>query len=188
MGLIRGKLTDLTTFVSTAAEKGTAAHEVEGGLFRSLLELGKTQFRLFMLSVGNGDIDESVTPDDGRTLHRNESLHRRKLQAMFGKFFLNPQACSEQSRAAIELVPTDQRLQLPESDVSCVLQEWDKKFSVEMAFGKARKRIELDELLLCLSSGNSKPSSKKRRRNPTIMHQQHSQMAPISPRQGVRLI
>ncbi|HRA88226.1 MAG TPA: hypothetical protein PK992_09155 [Planctomycetaceae bacterium] len=142
VGLIRGKLEDLITFVSTAAEKGTAAHEVERGLFRSLLELGKMLFGLFLLSVGEGDVGESVTLDDGRTLHRHAALNRRRLLTVFGEFFLNRHAYSERSHAAIELVPTDQRLQLPESEVSYLLQGWDQMFGVEMAFGKTRDMIE----------------------------------------------
>ena len=142
VGLIRGKLEDLITFVSTAAENGTAAHEVERGLFRSLLELGKMLFGLFLLSVGEGDVGESVTLDDGRTLHRHESLNRRRLLTVFGQFFLNRHVYSERSHAAIELIPTDQRLQLPSSDVSYLLQGWDQMFGVEMAFGKTRDMIE----------------------------------------------
>jgi len=142
VGLIRGKLEDLITFVSTAAEKGTAAHEVERGLFRSLLELGKLRFGLFLLSVGEGDVGESVTLDHGRTLHRHKALNRRRLLMAFGEFFLNRQVYSERSHAAIELIPADQRLPLPESEVSYLLQGWDQMFGVEMAFGKTRDMIE----------------------------------------------
>jgi len=105
-----------------------------GGLFRSLLELGKLLFGLFRLSVGEGDVGESVTLDDGRTLHRHEALNRRRLLTVFGEFFLNRQVYSERSHAAIELIPADQRLQLPESEVSYLLQGWDQMLGVKTLF------------------------------------------------------
>ena len=43
---------------------------------------------------------------------------------------------------AIELIPTDQKLQLQDSDVSYLLQEWDQLMNLETAFGKTRDVIE----------------------------------------------
>jgi len=45
VGLIRGKLEDLITFVSTAAKKGTAAHEVERGAVSKSAGTRKTAVR-----------------------------------------------------------------------------------------------------------------------------------------------
>jgi hypothetical protein len=42
----------------------------------------------------------------------------------------------------IKLVPTDQRLQLPEGGLSYLLQEWDQLLGTEQAFGLVRETLE----------------------------------------------
>jgi hypothetical protein len=43
---------------------------------------------------------------------------------------------------AIAVVPLDNHLQLPESDFSYLLQDWDQELAVEQAFGKVNQTIE----------------------------------------------
>lgn len=139
---IRGQLDEMVVFVSQAASKQTSAYDVERQLFRSVLELGRQLFDLFLGSVGDGDLGSQVALEDGRTLTRDESPHRRRLLTVFGEFFLHRCVYSAGSHQAIELIPVDQKLQLPESDVSYLLQEWDQLLNLESAFGKTRDVIE----------------------------------------------
>jgi hypothetical protein len=58
------------------------------------------------------------------------------LLTVFGAFSLSRYVYAARQGQKIELAPTDQRLQLPESELSYLLQEWDQLLGVEHAFGK----------------------------------------------------
>jgi hypothetical protein len=115
---------------------------VERELFEKLLALGTTLFQAFLKLVGPGDFGDSVTLDDGRVVHREPKQHRRRLLTVFGEFTVPRWVYAQRPKAKFEFIPTDQRLQLPSSDVSYLLQEWDQLLSVEQAFGQVREAIE----------------------------------------------
>jgi hypothetical protein len=124
-----------------AALDGTAAHEVERSLFQQLLQLGNLLFGSFLNLTGPGDLGETLTLEDGRQLKRLDGQHTRRLFTVFGLFTLSRYVYAKREGQKIELVPTDQRLQLPESELSYLLQEWDQLLGVEHAFGKVRDTI-----------------------------------------------
>lgn len=139
---VHAQVAALQDWVYQSAQDGTAAHEVERGLFRKVLELAATLFEGFLKLVGPGDFGETVTLDDGRLVHRSEEQHDRRLLAVFGRFEVSRWVYAERPGAKFEFIPTDQRLQLPASEVSYLLQEWDQLLGVEHAFGKVREVIE----------------------------------------------
>ena len=67
---------------------------------------------------------------------------RDGLLTVFGEFWLTRWVYGTRPGQKIELVPTEQRLQLPESDVSYLLQEWDQLLGTEQAFGLVRDTLE----------------------------------------------
>jgi len=139
---VHSQLDALVGWIGRSAQTGVSAHEVERGLFDQLLTLGKTLFRAFLKLVGPGDFGESVTLDDGRSVHRLKEQHSRRLLTVFGEFFVSRFVYAQGEKAKIEFAPTDQRLQLPASEVSYLLQEWDQLLGVEQAFGQVRDVIE----------------------------------------------
>jgi hypothetical protein len=132
----------LTQWVCNAAQEGTSAHAVERGLFDRLLRLGKTLFQGFLTMVGPGDFGEKVTLDNERAVHRAKEQHERRLLTIFGEFTISRWVYAQRDKAKFDFIPTDQRLQLPASEVSYLLQEWDQLLGVEHAFGKVREVIE----------------------------------------------
>ena len=132
----------LSQWVEQSAKDGTAAHQVERGLFDKLLALGKSLFGGFLNLVGPGDCGETVTLDDGRLVHRSAELHGRRLKTVFGEFMLARWVYAQREGTRFEFMPTDQRLQLPASEVSYLLQEWDQLLGIEHAFGKVREVIQ----------------------------------------------
>jgi hypothetical protein len=124
-----------------AALAGTAAHEVERSLFQQLLQLGYLLFGSFLTFIGPGDLGETATLDDGRAVRRLDELHARGLLTVFGPFELSRCVYAEREGQKIELAPTDQRLQLPHSELSYLLQQWDQLLGVEQAFGKVRDTL-----------------------------------------------
>jgi hypothetical protein len=136
------ELADLQQWLLQAAHDATAAHEVERGLFQRLLQLGATLFTAFLKLVGPGDLGPTATLDDGRQVRRLDDQHSRRLLTVFGPFTLSRWAYAERDGQKLELVPTDQRLQLPESELSYLLQEWDQLLGVEHAFGRVRDTFQ----------------------------------------------
>ena len=139
---VHAQLVGLQQWVYQAAHEGRPAHEVERGLFDQLLALGKTLFQGFLTLVGPGDFGEAVTLDDGRVVQCSEEQHQRRLLTVFGEFLVSRWVYAQRDKTKFEFVPTDQRLQLPASAVSYLLQEWDQLLGVEHAFGKVREVIK----------------------------------------------
>jgi hypothetical protein len=135
-------LDDLHQWVCQSAQDGTPAHLFERGLFDRLLALGKTLFLAFLKLVGSGDLGPSTILDDGREVQRSAAQHSRRLLTVFGEFFVSRWVYSQYANSKVEFAPTDQRLQLPASAVSYLLQEWDQLLGVEQAFGQVREVIE----------------------------------------------
>ena len=129
-------------WIVEAALQGTPAHEVERGLFERLLRLGATLLTAFLSMVGPGDLGPTATLDEGRTVHRLDELHTRRLLTVFGPFLLSRHVYAAREGQKIELAPTDQRLQLPQSELSYLLQEWDQLLGVEHAFGRVRDTLQ----------------------------------------------
>jgi len=136
------ELLKMQNVLRQAANDGTAAHVVERDLFRKLMALGHKLFGAFLAAIGPGDLGESAPLDDGRTVHRLPDPHPRRLLTVFGEFELSRHVYGSREGQKIELIPTDQRLQLPESELSYLLQEWDQLLDIEHAFGRARQVIE----------------------------------------------
>jgi hypothetical protein len=132
----------LQQWVCQSAQDGTSAHVFERGLFDKLLALGNTLFEAFLKLVGPGDFGPSVTLDDGCLVHRSEEQHSRRLLTVFGEFSVSRWVYAQYAKSRVEFAPTDQRLQLPTSEVSYLLQEWDQLLGVEQAFGQVREVIK----------------------------------------------
>jgi hypothetical protein len=136
------QLDALEQWMNQSAHDGTSAHVVERGLFEKVLALGATLFRAFLKLAGPGDFGETVTLDDGRLVHRCQEQHQRRLVTVFGAFTVSRWVYAQREGTKFEFVPTDQRLQLPASEVSYLLQEWDQLLSIDQAFGRVREVME----------------------------------------------
>lgn len=110
---LQSQMEELQGFIRTAAATGLAAHEVEQGLFKRLLELGHELQQWFFALLGDGDQGETVTTSEGRVLRRLPSPHRRPYQSIFGPFELERVVYGTREGQRIEHVPLDARLGLP---------------------------------------------------------------------------
>ena len=127
----------LQDLVRLAAKDGQPIHEVERGLWRQLLQMGHELLEQFLRLQGNGDRGETVTLPTGEELHRLENLHERRYVSIFGEFGLQRVVYGSREKQKIDFVPLDNRLQLPASVFSYVLQDWNQSLCVEEAFGQA---------------------------------------------------
>jgi hypothetical protein len=123
--------------VRRAAQEGRPIHEVEEELWSRLLDMGREELGQFLRLQGNGDMGETVTLPTGEVCQRLEEWHTRRYVSIFGEFCLPRVVYGSREKQKIEFVPLDNRLQLPESVFSYVLQNWDQSLCVEEAFGQA---------------------------------------------------
>lgn len=131
------QLAELQKSVQQAAKDGRPIHEVEQDLWRRLRQMGHEALGQFLRLQGDGDLGETVTLPSGAVCQRLEERHERRYVSIFGEFRLKRVVYGRREKQQIEFVPLDNRLQLPASVFSYVLQDWDQSLCVEEAFQKA---------------------------------------------------
>ena len=134
---------ELSRYVHDAAREPTAAHVVEKEIWARVLKIGGQAFGHFLTEQGDGDVGETFTMPEGRVLKRLDLLHVRPYQSIFGAYELKRAVYGTREGQTIEWVPLDQRLQLPESGYSYVLQDWDQALGVEHAFSRIDETIRM---------------------------------------------
>jgi len=136
------QLMALGQWLSTAAAAGTAEHEVERHVFTRMLALGATLLGEFFKSVGPGDLGPTVELKNGEVVRRLPEQPQRRLVTVFGVFSIPRFVYGSRAGQKIELVPTDQRLQLPDGEMSYLLQDWNQMMSVEQPFGTVARSLQ----------------------------------------------
>jgi hypothetical protein len=135
-------MAQLREFVQDAARNGRPAHEVELGLFRRLLSLGRDLLGEFFARQGSGDMGEQFRLPDGRVLNRLPDAHCREYTTIFGAFTLPRTVYGVRAGQKIEAVPLDARLQLPDSKFSHLLQSWDQLVATEQPYNQVSRVFE----------------------------------------------
>ena len=133
---------ELTGQVLQAAQGGTPIHEVENVVWQQVLRIGRAALGQFLALLGTGDMGETITLPDGRCCRRLEAEHTRGYVSIFGEFALSRAVYGSREGQKIEFVPLDNRLQLPASAYSYVLQDWAQGLCVESAFGQVATTLE----------------------------------------------
>ena len=140
--LIQRIVPEVVELLAFALQEGMPAHKVEENLWDVLLRAGNRAMQALFDSHGSGDLGPSLTLPNGDEVKRLEKLHPRQYVSIFGRFDLQRVAYGTRESQAIAFVPLDNRLQLPESDFSYLLQDWDQELAVEQAFSKVNQTIE----------------------------------------------
>lgn len=128
-------LAETVSWLEVAVVNNVAAHEVERHILRQVLAMGRVLFNGFLQSVGPGDQGLTAVLPDGRVINRLPQSTRRLL-TIFGESTVSRFGYGKRVGQKIEFIPTDQRLQLPESELSYLVQEWDQMLDIEHPFGK----------------------------------------------------
>ena len=128
--------------LESALHGGKALHQVEQTLWDTLLQIGRHALGAFLKAHGSGDQGATMTWPDGQEVKRLEQRHSRRYVSIFGEFTLQRTVYGSREGQAISYVPLDNRLQLPASVFSYVLQDWDQALAVEQAFGQVSQTIE----------------------------------------------
>jgi hypothetical protein len=140
--LMQKVVPEVVDLLVSALQEGTAVHKVEEGLWDVLLRAGHQSMQAFFDSHGTGDLGARLTLPNGEEVDRLDKLHTRQYVSIFGRFDLERVAYGTREGQSMAFVPVDNRLQLPESDFSYLLQDWDQELAVEQAFSKVNQTIE----------------------------------------------
>jgi hypothetical protein len=140
--LLENLVPQILELLQAALRAGQPLHEVEEGLWDFALQVGRKSLGAFLASHGTGDLGDTVTLPDGHQAQRLEDLHPRRYVSIFGVFELQRTAYGSRAGQALELVPLDNRLQLPQGVFSYVLQDWDQALAMEQPFGQVNQTIE----------------------------------------------
>jgi hypothetical protein len=135
-------LQELVTFACQAATDGLRIDQVERGLMRRLLALGRNLLQLFIAEHGDGDLGEEVPAEDGRTLRRLPKPHDCRYVSIFGELHITRAVYGSREGQRIECAPLDQRLGLPGGDFSYVLEDWTQRFCLKGSFAEAAESLE----------------------------------------------
>lgn len=127
--------------LTTALRDGTPVHRVESQLWDLTLRTGRTSLTAFFQACGSGDLGPTLTLPDGRTAQRLDALHTRGYVSIFGPFRLERTVYGSREGQALEFVPLDNRLELPASPFSYLLQDWDQALAVEQPFAQVSQTI-----------------------------------------------
>jgi hypothetical protein len=139
---LESQFLSLKAVIHAAAASGLAAHEVERHLVSRVLDLGRQAFSLLLRLQGTGDLGEQITRPEGGDAQRLPQTHDRTYRSVFGDFTI-PRTCyGSREGQKIVFVPLDNRLQLPQSDYSYLLQEWDAALGCECAFARVAATIQ----------------------------------------------
>src|SRR5271167_4475282 len=158
MELLQTVVPQIVDLLEAATANAQAIHEVENGLWDVLLRVGKRALGAFIAHHGSGDLGATVTLPDGQEIQRLEPLHKRRYVSIFGVFELQRTVYGSREGQALEFVPLDNRLQLPASAFSYVLQDWDQALAVEQPFAQVNQTIarmlRLQQSVDSLEGGN----------------------------------
>ncbi len=132
---------ELQAFLRQAAQDGQAIHNIERGLWQRLLQMGHTALGKVFAAHGTGDLGPTVTLPTGEECQRLPELHERRYVSIFGVFHLQRTVYGSREGQKLDFVPLDNRLHLPASAFSYVLQDWDQALCVEQAFGQANTTV-----------------------------------------------
>lgn len=129
------QMQELVSFVETSLEDARAAHEVEQGLWRGVLALGYSLLGAFFAASGDGDVGEEHLTEQGRVLKRL-APRTRPYRSVFGEFELERFVYGQREGQAIEAIPLDARLKLPETCTSFLLQSWNEQLMIELPYAQ----------------------------------------------------
>jgi hypothetical protein len=147
LGVLKAELTQILVpqivdLLTVALTQGQPVHQVENGLWDLALQVGRRGLGAFLDCHGTGDQGPSVTLNDGREVQRLQEPHTRRYVSIFGAFTLERTVYGSREGQALEFVPLDERLQLPQSVFSYVLQDWDQALAMEQPFSQVSQTIE----------------------------------------------
>jgi hypothetical protein len=135
-------LDGLVALVGQAIEQGRRIDEIERELFRELLRLGLSLLSAFVAGHGDGDVGAKLEKQPEAAWNRLPEPHTRRYLSVFGALTITRFVYGTREGQKIEAAPLDQRLGLPASDFSYVLEDWVQRLCTKESFAEAGQSLE----------------------------------------------
>lgn len=132
---------ELVELVRTAAQDGHRIDTVERNLFAAVLALGRSLLEAFVQQQGDGDCGPTVETPDGRTLQKLPEPHTKRYLSLFGEILIERAVYAGRQGKKIERAPLDERLGLPESDFSYVVEDFAQRLCLNDSFDGAGQSL-----------------------------------------------
>jgi len=132
---------EMIGMIQQAATGGRMINEVEGDIWKRLLQIGRLSLQGYVDLQGTGDLGATLEYK-GQMLKRLEELYDRRYVSVFGEIAILRTAYGTRPTQKQQLVPLDARLALPEGDFSYLLQQWDQSLCVKSSYDQSRETIE----------------------------------------------
>jgi hypothetical protein len=129
-------------WIEFAVTAGIRIDQFEEGLFQILLQVGRFAMQSYISQVGDGDLGPSTHLRNGELVSRLPEMRDREYVSIFGTFTIPTVAYGTREAQAIEWVPTADRLGLPGSKFSYVLQDFDQRLATECPYTQVSETIE----------------------------------------------
>jgi hypothetical protein len=128
--------------VRQAADEAQRTDLVERDIMLRLLAIGLTVLTSFVARHGDGDSGPTIEAPDGRTLRRLPEKHERRYVSIFGELLIPRVVYGSREGQAIEWVPLDRALGMPEGEFSYALEDWVQRFCLKGSFAEAGCSLE----------------------------------------------
>lgn len=135
------KLVNIVSEMNISVQQQRPVHEVEESLFEQLLDIGHASLQMFFDQTGNGYEGDKISLENGRQLKCLSKNQRHEYVSIFGSYHLELSVYGKKARMKHEYIPSAQRLQLPKSKFSYVLQDWDQRLAVEMPYAQVNETL-----------------------------------------------
>jgi len=138
---LENSLGDLKSFIKKSAQDGNSAHDVESGIWKLVLNMGRQALGSFFDFCGTGDLGEEIETATGKLQLIGKNVER-VYTTVFGEMKIRRATYGTRAKQKIEFVPLDTRLRLPDGRFSYLLQDWDQSFAIENSFNHSREIIK----------------------------------------------
>jgi len=179
------EIEEMVGFIDEAYQQHQAAHEVEEGIFRRVLEIGHHSLEWFFKRCGTGDQGKWISLPNGKKVRRLKDLHKREYSSIFRIFELYRTVYGSGEKKKIECVPLDTQLSLPESKFSYLLQDWSQSIAVD---GPFKKINDVLKRILGLNQSVNSLERMNRKMSETVSDFWDNETAPPIAEEGAMLV
>lgn len=134
-------LEPVVEFLNRCLRHGERMDQVERGLHEQLRVLGLKLVEDYVKAAGDGDQGPTVVHKK-QELKRSSELHERKYHSIFGRVEIRRYVYQRRAKQAAEYVPTDEKLGLPASEQSYLLEEWSQRLVTNQPYAEARDILQ----------------------------------------------
>ena len=133
-------VSELKEMASKAFHEGQSMDRTELSIFHTLMALGHTLVGSIIDRAGDGNVGP-VVQKNGYT-YKQLPKRKRRYRSIFGEFQIDRYVYGTSPEQAIQVLPLDEHLGLPENDYSLVLELWTGVLATDSSFHSAVKSLE----------------------------------------------